>query len=124
MPELKQLANDPGMRQPMRTYLISYDVPSPQRHALASAVMQLGEAWARPLEATWYVQSVERAEAIERRLRPFADAADGVLIQEVEADAVLLNTALRWFKKRRSQDGERRGGGTGSETAHPVALAA
>jgi hypothetical protein len=85
----------------MRTYLISYDVPGPQRHALAGAVMQLGEAWARPLEATWYVQSGERAEAIERHLRPFADAADGLLIQEVETDAVLLNTALRWFRRRR-----------------------
>jgi hypothetical protein len=84
----------------MRTYLISYDIPGHQRHTLASAVMQLGEAWARPLECTWYVQSAERAEVIERRLRPFADAADGLLIQEVEAGAVLLNTALRWFRRR------------------------
>ncbi|HEX6002265.1 MAG TPA: hypothetical protein VFZ16_23155 [Hyphomicrobiaceae bacterium] len=85
----------------MRTYLISYDIPGPRRHILADAVMQLGEAWARPLEATWYVQSSERADALERRLRPLADAADGVLIQEVEANAVLMNTALRWFKRRR-----------------------
>jgi hypothetical protein len=86
----------------MRTYLISYDAPGAQRHTLASAVMQLGEAWARPLESTWYVQSAERAEAVERRLRPFADAAHGLLIQEVAASAVFLNTALRWFRKRRT----------------------
>jgi len=99
----------------MRTYLICYDISAPKRHALASAVMDLGEAWARPLDATWYVQSAERPDAIERRLRPFADAADGLLIQEVEARALLLNTSLRWFRKRRPAVGE---------AAAPVALAA
>ena len=89
----------------MRTYLISYDAPSHQRHALASAVMQLGEAWARPLEATWYVQSNERAEAIERRLRPLADVAEGLLIQEVDGKGLLLNTALRWFRRRQAPAG-------------------
>lgn len=109
----------------MRTYLISYDVPAPQRHALAGAVMQLGEAWARPLEATWYVQSAERTEAIECRLRPFADTADGLLIQEVETDAILLNTALRWFRRRRSHAGERAGEAAPRPgPAQPVALAA
>ena len=85
----------------MRTYLISFDVAAPERHILAGAIMQLGEAWARPLDNTWYIQSTARADAIERGLRPFMDTADGLLIQEVEADALLLNTALRWFRKRR-----------------------
>jgi hypothetical protein len=85
----------------MRTFLISYDIAAPERHALAGALMELGEAWARPLDTTWYVQSAGRAEAIERHLRPFARAADGLLIQEVEARALLLNTALRWFRRRR-----------------------
>jgi hypothetical protein len=85
----------------MRTFLISYDIAAPERHALAGAIMELGDAWARPLDATWYVQSAERAESIERHLRPFAQAADGLLIQEVEARALLMNTALRWFKRRR-----------------------
>ena len=56
--------------------------------------MQLGESWARPLETTWYVQSSERADALERRLKPHLDGEDGLLIQQVEADALLLNTAL------------------------------
>jgi hypothetical protein len=99
----------------MRTYLISYDVAASKRHAVADTVMQLGEAWARPLDATWYVQSAERAVAIERRLRPLADAADGLLIQEVEASAVLLNTSLRWFRRRRP---------AGDNAAHEIALAA
>jgi hypothetical protein len=86
----------------MRTYLISFDIVAPERHALAAAIMQLGEAWARPLDATWYVQSTERPDAIERRLRPYIDEVDGLLIQEVEASALLLNTALRWFRKRRT----------------------
>jgi hypothetical protein len=99
----------------MRTYLICYDIAAPQRHALAGAIMDLGEAWARPLHSTWYVQSCDRADAIEERLRPFAHAADGLLIQEVEARALLLNTALRWFRRRRHAAGQ---------AATPVALAA
>lgn len=93
----------------MRTYLITYDLASPARHALSSAIMQLGESWARPLEATWYVQSPERPDALERRLKPHLDGEDGLLIQQVESDAVLLNTALRWFRKRRGEIGAQAG---------------
>ena len=88
----------------MRTYLITYDAATHARHSLSGAIMQLGEAWARPLETTWYVQSRERPEALESRLAAHLDGEDGLLIQQVEASAVLLNTALRWFRKRR-QDG-------------------
>jgi len=99
----------------MRTYLICYDVSVPKRHELAGAIMELGAAWARPLDATWYVQSVERAHDIERRLRLCAGVAEGLLIQEVEARALLLNTSLRWFRRRRPAPGE---------VAAPIALAA
>ena len=85
----------------MRTYLITYDIAAPSRHSVASAIMQLGDAWARPLDNTWYVQSTERADVLESRLESHLDSEDGLLIQQVEASAVLLNTALRWFKKRR-----------------------
>ena len=85
----------------MRTYLITYDTAAPPATASSGAIMQLGDAWARPLDTTWYVQSTERAAALERRLKPHLDGEDGLLIQQVEADAVLLNTALRWFRKRR-----------------------
>jgi len=98
----------------MRTYLITYDLADATRHSLASTIMQMGEAWARPLETTWYVQSPERADALERRLRTHLDGEDGLLIQQVEADAVLLNTTLRWFRKRR-QD-------VGAEASNVVAL--
>src|SRR5262245_16037399 len=90
---------------PMRIYLITYDLASPARHSLSGAIMQLGDAWARPLDTTWYVQSSERAEALERRLKPHLDGEDGLLIQQVEANALLLNTALRWFRKRRQEAG-------------------
>ena len=102
----------------MRTYLITYDLASPARHGLASAIMQLGEAWARPLDATWYVQSCERAEALERRLKPHIDGEDGLLIQQVEASALLLNTALRWFRKRRQECAAE----AGNVVAFPVAV--
>ena len=85
----------------MQTYLITYDIASQTRHGISTAIMQLGDAWARPLETTWYVQSGAPAEALERQLRPHLDGEDGLLIQEVEASAVLVNTALRWFRKRR-----------------------
>jgi hypothetical protein len=99
----------------MRTYLISFDVAAPERHIIAGAIMQLGEAWARPLDNTWYIQTAERADAIERGLRPFMGAAEGLLIQEVESNAVLLNTALRWFRRRRP---------AAAEAGEAVALAA
>lgn len=87
----------------MRTYLITYDIATPARHEIAGAIMQLGDAWARPLDNTWYVQSTERAAALEGKLRTHVDGEDGLLIQQVEASAVMLNTALRWFKRRRQE---------------------
>jgi hypothetical protein len=88
----------------MRTYLITYDLAAaPARHSLSSAIMQLGDAWARPLETTWYVQSRERADALERHLKPHLEGEDGLLIQHVDSDALLINTSLRWFRKRRQE---------------------
>ena len=85
----------------MRTYLITYDAAASTRRGLSGAIMQLGEAWARPLEATWYVQSSERAEALERRLTSHLGSEEGLLIQRVDTEAVLTNTTLRWFRRRR-----------------------
>jgi hypothetical protein len=84
----------------MRTFLITFDLASKTPHSLASTIMQLGEAWARPLENTWYVQTAARAGVLEQQLKPHLDTEDGLLIQPVEANAVLLNTVLRWFKRR------------------------
>jgi hypothetical protein len=88
----------------MRTFLISYDLARPElaRNRLVTEIMQIGEAWARPLASTWYVRTAERRRALEARLRPLLDTDDGLIIQEVEADASLLNTALRWFRQRRT----------------------
>jgi len=51
----------------MRLFLIVYDLvgSSPHKHAMATAIMNLGEAWARPLESTWYV----RADTSEREIQ-------------------------------------------------------
>ena len=100
----------------MRTYLITYDLSSPTRHGIAAAIMQLGDAWARPLDTTWYVQSCERAAALERKLEPHLEGEDGLLIQQVEANALMHNTALRWFRKRRSESGTE----AGNVVAFPV----
>lgn len=87
----------------MRTLIISYDLAHPHRnkHVLAQQIMALGDAWARPLEQTWYVRTDVREESIEGKLSGLLDADDGLLIQAVEDDAVLTNTALRWFRRRR-----------------------
>lgn len=85
----------------MRTYLITYDLAATARQNLSSTIMQLGDAWARPLDATWYVQSTERAAALEARLKDHLSPEDGLLIQQVDTEATLLNTTLRWFRKRR-----------------------
>ena len=52
----------------------------------------------------------------ERRLKPHLDGEDGLLIQQVEANALLLNTALRWFRKRRQEQRRR----AGNVVAFPV----
>jgi hypothetical protein len=87
----------------MRTLIISYDLANPHRnkHVLAQQIMALGEAWARPLEQTWYVRTDVREESVEAKLSGLLEADDGLLIQAVEDDAVLTNTALRWFRRRR-----------------------
>jgi hypothetical protein len=87
----------------MRTFLITYDLAKPNRnkHALASAIMGLGTAWARPLENTWYVRADIREDNIEARLGTLLDTDDGLLVQAVETPASLMQTSLRWFKQRR-----------------------
>ena len=54
----------------MRTFLISYDLAHPNRnkHVLATAIMSLGQSWARPLEQTWYVRADTAEMDIESRL--------------------------------------------------------
>ena len=89
----------------MRTFLISYDLAKPHRnkHILAQAIMSLGQAWARPLEQTWYVRAEAQNEtSIESKLAALLDSDDGLLVQGVLEDAVLTNTALRWFRQRRA----------------------
>lgn len=86
----------------MRTYLIAYDLTQPQssRHAIAGEIMRLGQSWARPLEQTWYVRSEADEGELEARLAWMLSAEDGLLIQAVEEEAVLVNTRLRWFRQR------------------------
>jgi hypothetical protein len=86
----------------MRTYLITIDPAAPNRHRVFQAIMQLGDAWARPLETTWYVQADERPDALERKLEAELEAGIGFLIQQVETAAVLRNTAVHWFRRRRT----------------------
>ena len=87
----------------MRTLIISYDLASPYRnkHVLAQQIMGLGQSWARPLDQTWYVRTEDSEQSVEAQLVGLLDANDGLLIQAVEDDAVLTNTALRWFRQRR-----------------------
>jgi hypothetical protein len=88
----------------MRTFLISYDLAHPNRnkHVLATAIMSLGQSWARPLEQTWYVRAETSEGDIEKRLAGLLDGDDGLIVQAVSDDAQLTNTSLRWFRQRRT----------------------
>ena len=88
----------------MRTLIISYDLAQPHRnkHVLAQQIMAIGQSWARPLEQTWYVRTDAREDQIEAQLRGHLDPDDGLLIQATHDEAVLTNTALRWFRQRRA----------------------
>ena len=88
----------------MRTFLISYDLAHPNRnkHVIATAIMSLGQSWARPLEQTWYVRADASEVDIEHRLCGLLDGDDGLIVQSVNDDAQLTNTSLRWFRQRRT----------------------
>ena len=86
----------------MRTYSISYDLADPGRnkHAVSTAIMNLGQAWARPLESTWYVRAGVSEGEIRAALAGLLDGEDGLVVQAVDREAVCCNTALRWFRRR------------------------
>jgi hypothetical protein len=88
----------------MTTFLISYDLADPQqnKHAIASAIMMLGQSWARPLEQTWYIRSEVEDRDIETVLSGLLGDEDGLLVQAVQTNVVLANTTLRWFRQRRA----------------------
>jgi hypothetical protein len=49
------------------------------------------------------VLSDERPGALEQRLGSQLDAGTGFLVQQVETAAVVRNTAVHWFRKRRTE---------------------
>lgn len=88
----------------MRTFLISYDLATTRnKHVLATEIMSIGQSWARPLDQTWYVRADLDEVDVEAKLARFLDDDDGLLVQSVSEEAVMTNTALRWFRQRRSE---------------------
>jgi len=90
-------------REPaMHTYMISCDLTTaPQENSgLLHAIKGMAQAWARPLEMTWYVRTVLDIAEVETRLGAQLELEDCVLIQPVNAEAAMLNTTLRWFSPR------------------------
>lgn len=87
----------------MRLFLISYDLARSIRnkHAIATAIMNLSQAWARPLETTWYVRTNASDDDIQAELAGLLDSEDGLIVQAVSEAALLVNTSLRWFRRRR-----------------------
>jgi hypothetical protein len=89
----------------MRTFIVSYDLaPTADKRSLVDAIMSLGEAWARPLESLWYVRAEDTRAELEARIARHLGADDGLLIQEARGEAAMLNTGLRWFRRRRRED--------------------
>jgi hypothetical protein len=90
----------------MRTFLISYDLATPvaNKPQIVDEIMQLGQAWARPLDNVWYLRSEETQAELEARISRYLCCDDGLLIQEARGEASFLNTGLRWFRKRRNAE--------------------
>ncbi len=87
---------------PARTLLIAYDIApnQPARPALIDAIMTLGEAWARPLDAVWLLRTNRSADEIEACLAPLVGDLDGLVVQDTRGDAFLVNAGVRWFRPR------------------------
>jgi hypothetical protein len=107
---------------PMRTYLIAYDVAQAKaiKHAVATEIMRIGVMWARPLETTWYVRTSEDAFDVEARLASLLDTDDGLLIQPVQEQVTLSNTAIRWFGHRCVDSGYKHRDDLGNVIAFPA----
>ena len=88
----------------MRTFLVAYALTRPELNQpyLAEAIMNLGAAWARPLDNLWYVRMDGTEKSIEGRLGRLLDTTDGLVVQEARGDAAMANTGLHWFRPRRS----------------------
>ena len=86
----------------MRTFLVSYDLADPafNRNALTSAIMMLGQSWARPLAQTWYVKTDLAEGDIESLLGELLQHDDGLIVQAVDDEARLAGTSMRWFRQR------------------------
>jgi hypothetical protein len=90
----------------MRTFAISYDLARPQKnkHALATAIMSLGQAWARPLDNTWYVRAAASKDQICAQLAPLLEPEDGLVLHDIGDKVAALNTSVRWFKRRLAEE--------------------
>lgn len=90
----------------MRTFLVCYDLSEPvfNKADVVSTITMAATSWARPLENVWYVRSDCDQQEIEDRLRRVIGLDDGLVIQPVREEAVLMNTGLRWFRQRRVAD--------------------
>ena len=78
----------------MQMFLISYDLAAPtqNKNAMTSAIMMLGQSWARPLEQTWYIKADVEAGDIEQVLGRLLGDDDGLLVQSVADEAIMANT--------------------------------
>lgn len=88
----------------MRTFIVAYDLARNQRPAMADAIMRTAEHWARPLDNVWYLRTAASSADIEATLAGLIGVDDGLLVQEARGEAVLANTSLRWFRRRRESD--------------------
>lgn len=81
----------------MRMLLISYDVTDGSTTAaLASAIKSVAARSARPLAASWLIETDWSAPEVEAHLAPLLGLDDGLVIQEAAVTPVLSNTVLRW----------------------------
>lgn len=87
----------------MRTFLVCYDLAYPafNKADVVSTITMSAASWARPLDNVWYIRTDGDQQEVEDGLRGVIGLEDGLLIQAVRDEAVLMNTGLRWFRQRR-----------------------
>jgi cellulose synthase/poly-beta-1,6-N-acetylglucosamine synthase-like glycosyltransferase len=87
----------------MRTLLVACDDIGrlAPLDSLVATVRQSGECWTRVLDTVWYVRtSAPLDEVVERFVEALGDD-DGLVIQSVSEEPVLINTMRRWFRGER-----------------------
>ena len=90
----------------MNTYLISYDLGSPETrtdyNALSKHIKSLYTKWARPVDSVWIIKSDNSAGDIRKQIKSELDENDSLIVVKLSGSWGTYNISKEvtdWLKK-------------------------